>query len=334
LPAARTGKKNNLKRDRLSKAAFFCFNVFMFDLIIIGGGPAGAAAGVYAARKKMKFVLIADSFGGQSVVSADIQNWIGTKSISGVKLAQDLEEHLRAQEGMKIEMDKVARVEKAESGFNVLTEKNKAFAAKTVLVCSGSRRKKLGVPGEEEFNGKGVAYCSICDAPLFGGMDVAVIGGGNAGLEAAIDLIPYANKIYLLEFAGALKGDALTQEKIKANPKVEIILNAKTLEITGEGMVKGLKYEDQSDKEIKTLEVGGVFVEIGAMPNTEFLGSLVELDKFNEIVIKDRTQETSLEGIWAAGDATNILYKQNNIASGDAIKAVLNIYDYLNGKKQ
>jgi alkyl hydroperoxide reductase subunit F len=305
----------------------------IYDLVIVGGGPAGAAAGVYAARKKIKFVLIADSFGGQSVVSADIQNWIGTKSISGVKLAQDLEEHLRAQEGAEIEMDKVNKVEKAESGFKVFTEKGKIIETKTVLVCSGSRRRKLGVPGEEEFNGKGVAYCSICDAPLFGGMDVAVVGGGNAGLEAAIDLIPYANKIYILEFAGALKGDALTQEKIKANPKVRIILNAKTLEITGEGMVKGLKYEDQLSKEIKTLEVGGVFVEIGAVPNTEFLGGLVELDKINEIVINDRTQASSLEGIWAAGDASNVLYKQNNIAVGDAIKAVLNIYDYLNGKK-
>jgi alkyl hydroperoxide reductase subunit F len=301
-----------------------------YDLVIIGGGPAGAAAGVYAARKKIKFVLIADSFGGQSVVSDDIQNWIGVKSISGVKLAQNLEEHLRAQEGMEIEIGRAVKIEKMEGGFSVFSEKGKVFETKTVLICSGSRRRKLGVMGEEEFNGKGVAYCSICDAPLFGGMDVAVVGGGNAGLEAAIDLIPYANKIYVLEFTGALKGDALTQEKIKANSKVEIILNAKTTEIFGEGMVKGLKYEDQLSKEIKTLEAGGVFVEIGAVPNTEFLGGLVELDKINEIVINDRTQASSLEGIWAAGDASNVLYKQNNIAAGDAIKAVLNIYDYLN----
>jgi alkyl hydroperoxide reductase subunit F len=304
----------------------------IYDLAIVGGGPAGAAAGIYAARKKIKFVLIADSFGGQSVVSADIQNWIGTKSISGVKLAQDLEEHLRAQEGAEILMDKVNKIEKKEGGFLVSTEKGKTFKTKTVLICSGSRRRKLGIPGEDKLNGRGVAYCSICDAPLFGGMDVAVVGGGNAGLEAVVDLLPYANKIYLLEFLGELKGDALTQEKIKSNPKAEIILNAKTLEVLGEEMVSGLKYEDQLSKEIKTLDVKGVFVEIGAMPNTEFVKDLVELDKIGDIVINDRTQASSLEGIWAAGDASSILYKQNNIAAGDAVKAVLNIYDYLNGK--
>ncbi len=305
----------------------------MYDLAIIGGGPAGVSAGVYAARKKIKTILITDLFGGQSLVSADIQNWIGTKSITGIKLAKDLEEHLRAQKGIEVvDSDKVNKIEKKDGNFRVYTEKGKNFETKTVLICSGGRHKKLGVPGEDKFNGKGVVYCSICDAPLFQNMDVAVIGGGNAGLEAMVDLIPYANKIYLLEFLDALRGDALTQEKIKSNPKIEIILNAKILEISGDDLVKGLKYEDQTSKEIKALEVGGVFVEVGVTPNTEFVKNLVEVNKFDEIVINPKTQESSLKGIWVAGDASDGLYKQNNIAAGDAVKAILNIYDYLNKK--
>ena len=302
----------------------------MYDLIIIGGGPGGVAAGIYGARKKMKSALITDSFGGQSLVSADVQNWIGTKSVSGYDLAKMLEEHLRAQEGIDIfDNDLVLEVKKTDGGFTIGTQKGKSYETKTILVLSGSRRKKLGVPGEKELDGKGVFYCSTCDAPIMDGKIVAVVGGGNAGLEAGIDLLPYASKIYILEFSDALKGDPITQEKLKANPKVEIIFNAKTLEILGREFASGLKYEDQKTKEVKELKLEGVFVEIGAIPNADFLAGLVQVNALGEIVVDHKTQATSLPGIWAAGDVSDVLYKQNNISAGDAIKAVLNIEEYL-----
>lgn len=301
------------------------------DLIIIGGGPGGVAAGVYAARKKMKVALIAGDFGGQSVVSAGIENWIGTKSVSGLDFAKMLEEHLRAQEDIDIIYpDLVERLEKLDGEFTVKTKSGKALETKTVLVTTGSSRKKLNIPGEKEFDAKGVSYCSTCDAPIFKNKVTAVIGGGNAGLEAVLDLLAYSPKVYLLEYGDKLKGDPVTQEKIKANPKVEIILNAKTLEILGDQFVTGLKYEDRSTARVKELKLEGIFVEIGSYPSVDFVKNLVKLNNFGEIIVDHKTQQTSQPGIWAAGDASDVLYKQNNISAGDSIKAVLNIYDYLN----
>ncbi len=303
----------------------------MYDLIIVGGGPGGVAAGVYAARKKMKTLLITGTFGGQSVVSADVQNWIGTKSISGFDLAKSLEEHLRAQSGIEIiENDLVAAVQKKDSGFSVATDKGKTFETKYILLTSGSRRKKLGIPGEKEFEGKGVVYCSICDAPLFGGKTVAVVGGGNSALESILDLIPYASKIYLLVRSNVLKGDPVTQDKVKMHPNVEIIFNAVPQEIVGKEFVTGIKYLEGSlrrEGNLQELPVDGVFVEIGLVPNSDFVKDLVKLDAYGRVMIDYKTQETSCPGIWAAGDVTDALYKQNNISVGDSVKAVLNIYD-------
>lgn len=305
----------------------------MYELIIVGGGPAGIAAGVYAARKKMKTLLVTDSFGGQSLVSADIQNWIGTKSVSGFDFSKMLEEHLKAQEGIEMaEGELAAAVEKTENGFRVKTQSGKEYETKYLLVASGSKRKKLNVPGEKELDGKGVSYCSICDAPLFKGRDVAVIGGGNSGFEAVIDLLPYAGKIYVLEYGEAPKCDPVTKEKVKGNPKVEIIVMAETIEIIGQGSVSGLKYRDRKTGEIKELALGGIFVEIGAMPNSDFAKGLVRMNDFGEIIADQKTQETSVPGIWAAGDVSDVLYKQNNISAGDAVKAVLNIDDKLHKK--
>ncbi len=305
----------------------------LYDLIIIGGGPGGVAAGVYAARKKIKTLVIAKEFGGQSLVSPDIQNWIGTKSISGLELAKNLEEHLRAQQDIEILAgDLVFKVEKSGDNFKLETEGGKSFETKTLLVASGSRHRRLGVPGEDKLDGKGVAWCATCDAPLFSGKAVAVVGAGNSGLEAVRDLSAYASKIYLLNRSDKIKGDPITYEKIKNDPKVEIIMMAETQEILGEKFVSGLKYLDKNSSEVKELELGGVFVEIGAVPNVEYLGDLVEKNKFNEIVVNCETQETSQVGIWAAGDASSVRYKQNNISAGDAVKAVLGIYDYLHRK--
>lgn len=301
----------------------------MYDLLIVGGGPAGVAGGVYAARKKIKTILVTEGFGGQSLVSADIQNWIGTKSVSGYDLGKMFEEHLKAQEGIEVmDANRVERVEEITSGFRAILASGKTIDAKTMLIASGGRRRRLGVPGEDKLDGKGVAYCSICDAPIFKDKVTAVVGGGNAGLEAVIDLLPYASKIYLVERGAELKGDAVTQARIKNEKKVQIILNAETKEILGEKSVTALKYKDLTSGEEKVLDVQGVFIEIGTVPNSDMVKGLVEINRFGEIVVDHKTQRTSRTGIWAAGDVTDVMYKQNNISAGDAVKAVLNIYDY------
>ena len=310
----------------------------LYDVIIIGGGPAGAAGAGYAARKKLKTLLITDSFGGQSLVSSDIQNWIGEPHISGFDLAQKLEAHVRSfPDAVEIKTSERATAirsikcsEERICDFEVKTDQNNVYEAKTLILTIGARRKKLGVPGEEKFEGKGVAYCSTCDAPLFSGKRVAVVGGGNAGLEAVVDLFPYASEIYLIHRGDALKGDPAEQEKIKKNPKLkEIILNAETLEILGDRFVAGLKYKNSKTGEEKALSVEGVFVEIGSQPNSEIVKDLVLLDQWGQIKIDPRHGSTSHPGIFAAGDVTDDPYKQNNISVGDAVKAALAAYNYL-----
>lgn len=309
----------------------------LYDVIIIGGGPAGAAAAVYAARKKLRTLLITDSFGGQSIVSDDIQNWIGETHISGFDLAQKLENHVRSfSDTIEIKMpEKAISVRSIKCGedrvcdFEVKTDKN-VYEGKTVILVAGARRRKLGILGEEKFNGKGVAYCSTCDAPLFSGKRVAVVGGGNAGLEAVVDLFPYASEIYLLHRGDALKGDPVEQDEIKKNLKFkEIILNAETLEIFGDKFVSGIKYKNIKTGEEKVLAVNGVFVEIGSVPNSEIVKNLVDLDKWGQVIIDSKHASTSHPGIFAAGDITDDPYKQNNISAGDAVKAALAAYSYL-----
>lgn len=304
----------------------------MYDLIIVGGGPGGVAAGVYAARKKIKTALVTDGFGGQSLVSAGIENWIGTKLISGYDLAKSLEEHLRAQQEVDIvDDDLVVSVTKRDDGtFSVVTKKGKTLETKYILLASGSRRKRLGIPGEDQFDGKGVVFCTTCDAPLFGGKTVAVVGGGNSALEGVEDVLQYASKIYLFVRSEVLRGDPVTQEKIKSHPSVEILWNSVIEEIQGAGgsqFVTGIKYKNVKTGEEKDLSLDGVFVEIGLIPNSDFVKDLVTLDAVGHVVVDHKTQQTSCPGIWAAGDVSDVLYDQNNISVGDAIKATLNIYD-------
>ncbi|PIR87407.1 MAG: pyridine nucleotide-disulfide oxidoreductase [Candidatus Harrisonbacteria bacterium CG10_big_fil_rev_8_21_14_0_10_49_15] len=307
----------------------------LYELLIVGGGPAAAAAGVYAGRKQIKTLLITEEFGGQSVVSNDIHNWIGTKSISGIELAKSFEGHVREQETLTIvDGDLVTEIQKVNDGppqghFVIKTRKGDSYEAKTVLITSGSRRRRLGIPGEDEFDGKGVVFCSTCDAPLFRGMPVAIVGGGNAALEAVVDSIPYATEITLLVRSNELKGDPVTAEKAQSHPKVKILFGAVSQEVVGEMMVTGLKYLDTNTNEIKILDVKGVFVEIGSIPNSEFVKDLVVLNKIGEIEVDPKTQQSSVKGIWAAGDVSDVLYKQNNISAGDSVKALLNIYDFL-----
>ena len=306
----------------------------LYDVIIIGGGPAGVAAGVYAARKKLKSLIITKDFGGQSVNSASIENFIGYKSISGADFAKVLEEQIRANEGIEIKDGLlVASIKKQGDVFEITDNKGDIYQTKTILYAAGSGYRKLGVPGEKEYEGKGVFYCSICDAPIMKNKAAAVVGGGNSGLEAVIDLLPYATKIYVLEFASSLKGDPVYQERIKNESKVEIITNAKTEEVLGETFVKGIRYEDMVSHEKKTLDVSGVFVSIGWTPNSGLLKGLADIDPKGHVVIDHKTLKTSADGIWAAGDVTDSLYAQINPAIGEGIKALLNIYDYLNQKK-
>lgn len=302
----------------------------MYDVIIIGGGPAGVSAGVYASRKKMKTLLLTDTIGGQSSVSASIENWIGDVSLKGFEFAQKLEKHIRSQEDIEIQtMTKVASVESIDGGFRVLTKKDESFETKTLIIATGGKHRHLDVPGEEKFMGKGVVYCSTCDAPFFRNKKVAVVGAGNSGLEACQDLFPYAEKIYLLSNSERLGGDTVLQEEIKTHEKVEILYNALTKEILGESVVTGLVYEDIATKEEKTITLDGVFVEIGMVPNTDFLGDLVKRNNFREIILDHRTGETSAPGIFGAGDATDVLYKQNNISAGQGALAALSAYDFV-----
>lgn len=301
----------------------------MYDLAVIGGGPAGAAAAVYAARKLLKTILITDAFGGQSVVSPEIHNWIGTPAISGDNLAKALEMHVRAYAGDSVHVAKGERVTalaKKEGGFTLTTKSGKTFDAKTALVTSGGERRKLDAPGAAEFEQKGLSYCASCDGPLFSGQPVAVVGGGNAGFETAAQLLAYCPSVTLLQKISEYTADPVTVKKVLAHPNMHGVLNADTAEVIGEKFVTGLMYRDRINNTMTTIPVAGIFVEIGIIPSTQFLEGLVELDPYKRIVIDYKNQRTSLPGIWAAGDCTNVLYHQNNIAAGDAVRALEDIY--------
>lgn len=299
-----------------------------YDLIIIGGGPAGAAAAVYAARKQLKTALITVEFGGQSVVSETIYNWIGTPEISGADLAKNLKSHVEYYRGPFLDIfegQAVSLIEKNNELFTVTTN-NQTLLAKTVLVTTGSSRRKLQVPGADQFENKGVVYCASCDGPLFSGQNVAVIGGGNAGFESAAQLAAYCPSVTLIHRRDTFKADDITVQKVSALPNVHLKTFAEPVEIIGEKFVSGIKIKDVNTDQEETLDVGGVFVEIGQIPNTDYVANLVKRTEFNTIEIDPWTQATSQPGIWAAGDCTNIHYHQNNIAAGDAVKALEDIY--------
>lgn len=300
-----------------------------YDLVIIGGGPAGTSAAVYAARKKLKTLLITSEWGGQSVVSEKIYNWIGTVAISGSELAQSFKDHTMANVGESLEVaegERVSKISKSDAGFTVETEGSKSFETKTILIASGSGRRKLEAINADRLEHKGLTYCASCDGPLFDGQDVVVVGGGNAGFESASQLLAYCKSVTLLHRSENFRADEVTVEKVLSNPKMKAIKNVDILEITGEKFVDGIIFKDKITGEQHKLDVTGIFVEIGQIPNTAFAKDVVALDEINRIKIDPLTQKTQTPGIWAAGDCTNILYHQNNIAAGDAVRALEDIY--------
>lgn len=305
----------------------------IYDLIIIGAGPAGTSAAVYAARKQLKTVLITEEWGGQSTVSDDIQNWIGFPHISGAEMAKSFKAHVEEYAGDVVTIVSPAKAEKVtknqDGTITVHTNKGESYTAQSLLITVGSRRRKLPAKGADTFEHKGLTYCASCDGPLFSGQNVVVVGGGNAGFESAAQLLAYVQHVTLLEHGDVFKADPITVQKLLANEKFTGITNADTIEIHGDGLVNGLTYKNNKTNEETKLDVTGVFVEIGLLPNTELLNGVVELNQYKQVITDPRTQKTSVPNIWAAGDCTDTLYHQNNIAAGDAVRALEDIYKTL-----
>ncbi|MBC9073542.1 alkyl hydroperoxide reductase subunit F [Thauera sp. CAU 1555] len=299
-----------------------------FDVLVVGGGPAGAAAAIYAARKGIRTGVVAERFGGQVMDTMAIENFISVKYTEGPKLVASLEEHVKEYEVDVMNLQRVSALVPGENLHEVRLENGAALKAKTVIVATGARWREMNVPGEKEFRGKGVAYCPHCDGPLFKGKRVAVVGGGNSGVEAAIDLAGVVAHVTLLEFADTLRADAVLQKKLYSLPNVTVIKSAQTTEVTGTDKVNGLVYKDRVSGEMQRIELEGIFVQIGLLPNTDFLKGTVELSRFGEIVV-DAKGQTSVPGVFAAGDCTTVPYKQIIIAMGEGAKASLSAFDHL-----
>ena len=302
----------------------------VYDLIIIGGGPAGIAAGIYAARKRLNALLITKEWGGQITKANEVQNWPGTKSISGLDLIKQMTEHLKSFEIKIKENREVIDLDKKGDNF-IVRDNDEQYETRAVIIASGKIPRTLNIPGEEEFKGKGVSICATCDAPIFKNKEVAVVGGGNAGFAIAMDLVKYAKKIYILEFFEEMKGDLMTKEKLAQTKKVEFITNVAIKEIKGTKFTESLIYEDRKTSKDKEIKVEGVFISVGMMAKAEFAAKLVELNKIGEIII-DKDNYTKTPGLFAAGDITDIKYEQVIIAAGEGAKAALAATEYL-GKK-
>ncbi len=304
----------------------------MYDLIILGGGPAGCSAAVYAARKQLKTAIITSEFGGQSTVSTTIYNWIGTPEIGGMELGENLKKHVMYYKGEFldiIEGQKVSTISKDGKIFKITTDSGKEYTSKAVLIATGSGRRKLEALNADKYEHKGITYCASCDGPLFAGQDVVVIGGGNAGFETAFQLLAYCKSVTMLHRSDSFKADEITVEKVLANPKMKAFKNVDILRVDGEQFVSSITYKDKTSGIENKIDTTGIFVEIGQTPNTEFLKGVVPLDAINKVIVDPMTQRSQLDGVWAAGDATNGIYHQNNIASGDAVKALEDIYIWI-----
>jgi alkyl hydroperoxide reductase subunit F len=300
-----------------------------FDILIVGGGPAGAAAAIYAARKGVKTGIVTERFGGQVLDTLGIENFISIKETDGPKLVAHLEQHVKTYDVDIMNLQRAKSLQAANGQIEVTLENNATLRTKSVIISTGARWREMNVPGEKEYKNKGVAYCPHCDGPLFKGKRVAVIGGGNSGVEAAIDLAGIVQQVTLFEFDTKLRADAVLQKKLFSLANVTVILNALTTEVVGDGTrVNGLVYQDRATQESKGLELEGIFVQIGLLPNTDWLKGTVELSNRGEIVV-DAKGQTSLPGVFAAGDCTTAPYKQIIIAMGEGANAALGAFDHL-----
>ncbi len=302
-----------------------------FDVLVVGGGPAGAAAAIYAARKGIRTGVAAERFGGQVLDTMAIENFISVKETEGPKLARALEEHVREYEVDIMNLQRASQLIPAgDDGLHrVQFENGGELKAKTLILATGARWREMNVPGEQEYRGRGVAYCPHCDGPLFKGKRVAVIGGGNSGVEAAIDLAGIVAHVTLLEFGEELRADAVLQRKLNSLPNVRVLKMAQTTEVKGDGQkVTGLVYKDRTSDEVHNVELEGIFVQIGLLPNSEWLKGTLELSRFGEIIV-DAKGQTSIPGVFAAGDVTTVPYKQIVIAVGEGAKASLSAFDHL-----
>jgi alkyl hydroperoxide reductase subunit F len=309
----------------------------MQDLIIVGGGPAGATAAVYAARKQLKTTFVTSEWGGQSTVSEDIQNWIGSPHISGADLAKNLKAHVEEYAADHVRIIAPALAQSLKVGQDHVTvtlNSGEVLEARSLFVATGAIRRTLDIPGAKEYEHKGLTYCASCDGPLFADQDVVVVGGGNAAFETALQLAAYCKTVMLLNRSDSYRADEVTIAAAQKNPRITLITNAAPTRVEGEKFVSAFVYTDASQKEV-TLAVTGVFVEVGLLPNTPWLGDMVILDATKHVVVDPRTQrasyatETVTCRVWAAGDCTDGIYHQNNISSGDAVKALEDLYIFL-----
>ncbi len=298
-----------------------------FDVLVIGGGPAGASAAIYAARKGIRTGIVADRFGGQILDTATIENFISVKHTEGPKLAASLEEHVKEYNVDVMNLQTAKSLVKKDL-VEIELENGATLKSKSVILSTGARWRNIGVPGEAEFRNKGVAYCPHCDGPLFEGKDIAVVGGGNSGIEAAIDLAGIVNHVTVLEFAPELKADSVLQDRLNSLPNVTVLKNVQTKEITGTDSVNGITYIDRETEAEHHIELAGVFVQIGLVPNTDWLGDSVERNRFGEIVV-DKYGATNVPGVYAAGDCTDAPNKQIIISMGSGANSALGAFDYL-----
>jgi alkyl hydroperoxide reductase subunit F len=319
----------------------------MYELIIVGGGPAGTAAAVYAARKRLKTVLITGEWGGQSTVSPEIYNWIGTPRISGADLAKDLKAHVEEYRGEFLDIKAPARARSFahfDDHVEVTLSDDSVVSGKTVLVATGSERRKLDVPGAAQYDQKGLTYCATCDGPLYGEMDVVVIGGGNAAFESALQLLEYCKSVTLMNRSELFRADEITVSSAKKHPNFKLLTSVVPTEVVGEQFVTGIRYKNVGSETEELLPVQGIFIEIGLIPNTAWLGSTLALNAIRQVVVDPKSQRAFLPAsgdpaipgeplevarVWAAGDCTDGLYHQNNIAAGDAVKALEDIFMFL-----
>ena len=301
----------------------------LYDVTVVGSGPAAVSAAIYAARKGLNVAMVGVKIGGQVLDTNEIENIIGTVLTTGAKFAETLEKHLKEHEIAFKEGHLVKEMKEDGKDKILVTDDGKSYKTKTVIVATGAKPRSLNIPGEAEYVGKGVHYCSTCDGPFYKGLDVAVIGGGNSGVEAALDLSGIAKSVTLIEFMPELKADKVLQEKLAEQPNVKTILNSATVKVNGNEFVESIVYKSRETDEEKTLNVEGMFVEIGLSPRSEVVKDLVETNKIGEIVINPENNSTSVAGIFAAGDVTNIRQKQIIIAMGEGAKAALGAFEYL-----